>query len=83
MPGRSVPAAYFYDKQASLCECYHSLGWGATLQGAKILAEALLVSGVNCLVPHGFFYSTHAQKARCSALVLLPDVLQAVPQAFR
>ena len=55
-------AAYFYDKQASLCECYHSLGWGATLQDAKILAEALLVSGVNCLVPHGFFYSTHALK---------------------
>lgn len=55
-------AAYFYDKQASLCECYHSLGWGATLQDAKMIAEALLVSGVNCLVPHGFFYSTHALK---------------------
>jgi hypothetical protein len=52
-------AAYFYDKESSLCECYHSLGWSGTLQDAKIIAEALLVSGVNCLVPHGFFYSTH------------------------
>lgn len=54
-----VSAAYFYGKKASLCECYHSLGWGATLQDAKFIAEALLISGVNCLVPHGFFYSTH------------------------
>jgi len=52
-------AAYFYEKEHSLCECYHSLGWGATLQDAKMIAEALLISGVNCLVPHGFFYSTH------------------------
>lgn len=52
-------AAYFYDKESSLCECYHSLGWSGTLQDAKTIAEALLISGVNCLVPHGFFYSTH------------------------
>ena len=61
MPERSC-LQHTYDKQASLCELHHSLGWGATLQEAKILAEALLVSGVNCLVPHGFFYSTHALK---------------------
>lgn len=52
-------AAYFYGKESALCECYHSLGWSGTLQDAKMIAEALLISGVNCLVPHGFFYSTH------------------------
>lgn len=53
-------AAYFFDKHASLCECYHSLGWDATIQDAKIIAEGLLLMGINYLVSHGFFYSTHA-----------------------
>ena len=52
-------AAYFYDKPASLVECYHSLGWTATLQDAKLIADLLLLAGVDMLVPHGFFYSTH------------------------
>lgn len=52
-------AAYFYDKAGALCECYHSLGWGSTLQDAKIIADALVMAGVHYLVPHGFFYSTH------------------------
>lgn len=55
----TASAAYFYGKAGSLCECYHSLGWGATLQDAKYLAEGLLLAGVEMLVPHGFFYSTH------------------------
>jgi hypothetical protein len=55
-------AAYFYDKSASLCECYHSLGWDATIQDAKVIAEGLLLMGINYLVPHGFFYCTHALK---------------------
>lgn len=58
----AASAAYFYDKPAALCECYHSLGWSGTLQDAKLIAEGLLLMGVTCLVPHGFFYSTHALK---------------------
>lgn len=55
-------AAYFYDKPASLCECYHSLGWSGTLQDAKVIAEGLLLMGITWLVPHGFFYTTHSLK---------------------
>lgn len=57
---RSTAAAdYFYDKNGSLCECYHSIGWSGNLEDAKIIAESLLLAGINYLVPHGFFYSTH------------------------
>jgi hypothetical protein len=38
---------------------YHSLGWGATLQDLKWLADGLLLNGINCFVPHAFFFSTH------------------------
>lgn len=53
----TASAAYFYAKEGSLCECYHSLGWGATLQDAKLIAESLLLLGTRWLVPHAFFYS--------------------------
>lgn len=56
----TASAAYLYGKIGSLCECYHSLSWGATLQDAKVIAEGLLLMGIETLVPHGFFYSTHA-----------------------
>ncbi len=46
-------------KAGSLCECYHSLGWTGTLQDAKLIAEGLWLAGINYLVPHGFFYTTH------------------------
>lgn len=58
----AASAAYFYGKPAALCECYHSLGWSATLQDAKLIAEGLLLMGITMLVPHGFFYTTHALK---------------------
>jgi hypothetical protein len=56
----TASAAYFYGKPGSLCECYHSMGWSATLQDARIIADGLLLMGIDMLVPHGFFYSTHA-----------------------
>lgn len=56
----TASAAYFYGKPASLCECYHSMGWSATLQDSRIIADGLLLMGIDMLVPHGFFYSTHA-----------------------
>lgn len=58
----TAAAAHFYEKSGALCECYHSMGWSATLQDAKLVAEALLLMGTKYLVPHGLFYSTHALK---------------------
>ena len=55
----AASAAYFYKKQGSLCECYHSMGCGTTIQDAKHVVELLLLMGIDYLVPHGFFYSTH------------------------
>ena len=56
----TASAAYFYGKEGALCECCHSLGWSGTLQDAKLIAEGLLLMGIRYLVPHGFFYTTHA-----------------------
>lgn len=56
----TASAAYFYGKQGALCECCHSLGWSATLQDVKLIAEGLLLMGIRYIVPHAFFYSTHA-----------------------
>lgn len=58
----AASAAYFYGKPGALVECYHSLGWSGTLQDAKLIAEGLVLMGIDYLVPHGFFYSTHALK---------------------
>lgn len=52
-------AAYLYGKRGALCECYHSLGWDATLQDARLLADVLIALGIRWLVPHAFFYSVH------------------------
>lgn len=58
----TASAAYFYGKEGALDECYHSLGWSGTLQDAKFIADTLILHGIRYLVPHGFFYSTHALK---------------------
>jgi hypothetical protein len=55
----TASAAYFHGKTGALCECWHSMGWAATLQDARLIADELLLAGVDRLVPHGFFYSTH------------------------
>ncbi len=56
----TASAAYFYGKPRALCECFHSLGWGATMQDARLIVDELLLQGIDVLVPHAFFYSTHA-----------------------
>jgi len=58
----TASAAYFYNKEGALDECYHSLGWSGTIQDAKLIAEMLILMDIRYLVPHGFFYSTHALK---------------------
>jgi len=58
----TASAAYFYNKEGALDECYHSLGWSGTIQDAKFIAEMLILMDIRYLVPHGFFYSTHALK---------------------
>ncbi len=55
----TASAAYFYGKAGALDECYHSLGWSATLEDIRWMADAQLLLGIRYLVPHGFFYSTH------------------------
>ena len=55
----TASAAYFYGKIGALDECFHSMGWGGTLQDARFLTDAMLLMGIRFLVPHGFFYSTH------------------------
>lgn len=52
-------AAYFYGKSGSVCECYHSMGWSAALQDARLIADGLLFMGIDHVVPHGFYYQTH------------------------
>ncbi|HEX8235236.1 MAG TPA: hypothetical protein VF600_04715 [Abditibacteriaceae bacterium] len=41
------------------CECFHSLGWGATLQDLKWSIDWLCAQGVNRFTPHAF-YATSA-----------------------
>jgi len=55
----TASAAYFYGKAGALCECGHSMGWSATLQDIKLMVDGLLLAGIDRLVPHAFFYSTH------------------------
>ncbi|HEX8549993.1 MAG TPA: glycosyl hydrolase [Abditibacteriaceae bacterium] len=37
------------------CECFHSMGWGATLQDQKWQIDWLAVQGVNRFSPHAFY----------------------------
>jgi len=53
-------AAHFYDKPAALCECFHSIGWGMTMQDMKWIFDWLAIQGISWFVPHAFFYTTDA-----------------------
>lgn len=52
-------AAHFYGKPRALCECFHSVGWGMTLQDMRWMIDWIAIQGVNLLVPHAFFYTTN------------------------
>ena len=51
-------AAHFYNKSGALCECFHSIGWGMTLQDMKWIFDWLALQGIRWFVPHAFFYTT-------------------------
>ncbi len=55
----TASAAYFYDKRDCVCECYHSMGWGATLLDARVIADGLVALGIKRLIPHAFYYTAH------------------------
>lgn len=55
-------AAHFYNKPAALCEAFHSIGWGMTLQDMKWIFDWLAMSGVDWYVQHAFYYTTDGLK---------------------
>lgn len=55
-------AAHFYQKPAALCEAFHSIGWGMTLQDAKWIFDWLAVMGIDWFITHGAYYTTDGLK---------------------
>ena len=53
-------AAHWYGKSGALCEGGHSLGWGATLEDLRVMADGLQQQGITHLVTHAAFASTNA-----------------------
>jgi len=51
-------AAHFYGNGLSLCEAYHSVGWGMTLRDMRWMADWIGIQGIRLFVPHAFYYST-------------------------
>ena len=59
-PKIASSGAHFYGKPHALCECFHSIGWGMTIQDMKWQIDWLLLHGVDILTPHAFYYTTDA-----------------------
>lgn len=57
---RNARAAGSAGAGAALCECGHSLGWGATLEDLRAIVDGLLLHGITHIVPHAAFASTAA-----------------------
>lgn len=55
-------AAHFYKKPAALCEAFHSIGWGMTIQDAKWIFDWLTVMGIDWFITHGAYYTTDGLK---------------------
>ena len=55
-------AAHFYKKPAALCEAFHSIGWGMTLQDAKWIFDWLAVVGIDWFITHGAYYTADGLK---------------------
>ncbi|MGI5900572.1 MAG: glycosyl hydrolase [Christensenellales bacterium] len=53
-------SAHFCGDGSTLCEAYHSTGWGMTLRDMRWMVDWMGVQGVNLFNPHAFFYSDDA-----------------------
>ncbi len=62
----AIAAAEHRGREEVRCECFHSLGWGATLQDQKWQIDWLTVQGVNRFTPHAF-YATSSGLAKHDA----------------
>ncbi|MBW3637648.1 MAG: hypothetical protein KY445_14480, partial [Armatimonadetes bacterium] len=62
----AIAAAEQSGREEVRCECFHSLGWGATLQDQKWQIDWLTVQGVNRFTPHAF-YATSSGLAKHDA----------------
>ena len=51
-------AAHFYGKELCLCEPFHSIGWGMTLQDMKAALDWLTITGITLFNPHAAYYTT-------------------------
>lgn len=54
----AASAAYVYQKPGALCEAFHSIGWGMTLQDMRETLDWLAIAGINWYIPHASFYTT-------------------------
>lgn len=52
-------AAHLYKRDGALCEAFHSIGWGMTLQDMKWTFDWLTVTGIDWFVIHAFYYTTN------------------------
>lgn len=52
-------SAHLYDRDGALCEAFHSIGWGMTLQDMKWTFDWLTAVGVDWFVIHAFYYTTN------------------------
>lgn len=61
--GKMISSAeHFYGSDAALCEAFHSIGWGMTIQDMKWIFDWLTVHGVDWFVVHAYYYTTNGLK---------------------
>lgn len=63
----AIAAAEQRGNETVRCECFHSLGWGATLQDQKWAFDWLAVQGVNRFTPHAFYATSVGLKKHDAA----------------
>ena len=63
----AIAAAEQCGNETVRCECFHSLGWGATLQDQKWQFDWLCAQGVNRFTPHAFYATSAGLKKHDAA----------------
>ena len=63
----AIAAAEACGTEEVRCECFHSLGWGATLQDQKWACDWLAAQGVNRFTPHAFYATSSGLKKHDAA----------------